>query len=100
MHRGINLIKQGNIIKTTLSLETCFWESIDEIFGRNWRHWVIEQLNSKPQEISNSSWIRQQILKIHKSKNSLSITIKPDPYLAKTYPFITQMKDGVSAHAR
>ena len=96
MHRGINLISNGNHVRTTLALEKVFWESIDEIFGKNWRHWVIEQLNEKPGEISNSSWIRQQVLKIHKSKGPMQITITPDPYLAKTYPFMKIIMDRVA----
>ena len=98
MHRGINLISNGKHVRTTLSLEEVFWESIDEIFGKNWRHWVIEQLNDKPGEISNSSWIRQQVLKIYKFKGPMQITITPDPYLAKTYPFMNQIKEGIAAN--
>ena len=63
MHRGINLISNGNHVRTTLALEKVFWESIDEIFGKNWRHWVIEQLNDKPGEISNSSWRKTSVVR-------------------------------------
>ena len=94
MHRGINRIRNGNHVRTSLALEEVFWESIDEIFGKNWRHWVIEQLNDKPVESSNSSWIRQQVLKSYKSKGPMQRNKTTDTYLDKTYPILNQIQEG------
>lgn len=85
--RSINLINpEKKVVKSTLALEPVFWEAIDEIFGRNWRHWAIEELQNKPEEQSNSSYIRQAIMKIQRAEKPLNITLNPHLELAKLHP--------------
>jgi len=89
VYRSINLPSQnGDTIKSTLALEPVFWEAIDDIFGRNWRHWAIEELQNKPEEQSNSSCIRQAIMKIQRAEKPLNITLHPHLGLAKLHPMV------------
>jgi len=87
--RSINLMNpEKKIVKSTLALEPVFWEAIDDIFGRNWRHWAIEELQNKPEEQSNSSYIRQAIMKIQRAEKPLNITLHPHLGLAKLHPMV------------
>ena len=94
IHRSINLLDADNhIVKSTLALEPIFWEAIDEVFGKNWRHWAIEQLQNKPDLVSNSSFLRQAIMKIQRAEKPLNITYKPNPLLARLHSTVIGATD-------
>ena len=85
-YRSINLMnREGNTVRSTLALEPVFWEAIDDIFGRNWRHWAIEELQNKPDDESKSSCIRQAIMRLYKTDKSSSITLNAHVHLAKLH---------------
>lgn len=83
-YRSINLMSPENkVVRSTLALEPVFWEAIDDIFGRNWRHWAIEELQNKPNDESRSSCIRQAIMRLYKTDKASSITLNAHVHLAK-----------------
>ena len=89
VYRSINRMGSDNrIIRSTLALEPIFWEAIDDIFGKNWRHWAVEELQKNPEEQSNSSHIRQAIMKIQRSEKPLQITLNPNLNLARLHPMV------------
>jgi hypothetical protein len=89
IYRSINLLDpEHKAVKSTLALEPVFWEAIDDVFGRNWRHWAIEELQNKPEEQSNSSWIRQAIMKIQRADKPLRIHQRTHYDLARLTPVI------------
>lgn len=51
--------------RTTIKLESEFWQSIDmlaEKSGRNWSDWVATELGGKPAGTGAASWLRVRCL--------------------------------------
>lgn len=47
--------------RTTIQLETAFWNLIDkraEAEGQTWKQWAEAMLNGKPEGVNAASWLR------------------------------------------
>lgn len=52
--------------RTTIALEPAFWQAADiqaQAKGMDWRQWVIDQLDGRPDRHGRASWLRVAILK-------------------------------------
>jgi predicted DNA-binding ribbon-helix-helix protein len=52
--------------RTTIALEPEFWIATDKqakAKGMNWRQWVIDQLDGRPDSYGRAGWLRVAILK-------------------------------------
>lgn len=52
--------------RTTIALEPEFWIATDKqakAKGMNWRQWIIDQLDGRPDSYGRASWLRVAILK-------------------------------------
>ena len=48
--------------KTTIALESVYWDLIQMFAKGNASQWIENELKNKPDSINNASWIRQRVL--------------------------------------
>jgi predicted DNA-binding ribbon-helix-helix protein len=48
--------------KTSIALERVFWDAIDRISNGNWRHWVLNAIENKRQDVGRATHLRGVLL--------------------------------------